>query len=190
MPQQGKSYIRTEAGPLIKTDNPLDVAVKGDAWMSFSTPQGQVYSRDGRMKMLSTGDPVSVTGNAILDVGGAPIVLQSGRWCAQDIERRRDLPEWCTGWGDRPYTIPADADLAYAGTSGVIPSKPAQPVVDDNSVGVVQGMIEGSNVDAMTEMTRLISISRAFEQVNNLLSQQEATVSEAIKTLGSKTDDA
>ncbi|XMD06655.1 flagellar basal body rod protein FlgF [Brucella melitensis] len=59
-------------------------------------------------------------------------------------------------------------------------------MVDDNSVGVVQGMIEGSNVDAMTEMTRLISISRAFEQVNNLLSQQEATVSEAIKTLGSK----
>lgn len=37
----GKSYIRTEAGPLIKTDNPLDVAVKGDAWMSFSTRKGR-----------------------------------------------------------------------------------------------------------------------------------------------------
>ncbi len=68
----------------------------------------------------------------------------------------------------------------------MIPNKPAQPVADDNSVGVVQGMIEGSNVDAMTEMTRLISVSRAFEQVNNLLSQQESTVSEAIKTLGSR----
>jgi flagellar basal-body rod protein FlgF len=54
------------------------------------------------------------------------------------------------------------------------------------SVGVVQGMIEGSNVDGMTEMTRLISVSRAFEQVNNLLSQQESTVAEAIRTLGSK----
>ncbi len=51
-------------------------------------------------------------------------------------------------------------------------------------------MIEGSNVDGMTEMTRLISVSRAFEQVNNLLSQQESTVAEAIRTLGSKTDDA
>ncbi|ABX63329.1 flagellar hook-basal body protein [Brucella suis 63/252] len=172
----GKSYIRTEAGPLIKTDNPLDVAVKGDAWMSFSTPQGQVYSRDGRMKMLSTGDLVSVTGNAILDVGGAPRISSDGAIYQNGVQ------VGVIGL----YTIPADADLAYAGTSGVIPSKPAQPVVDDNSVGVVQGMIEGSNVDAMTEMTRLISISRAFEQVNNLLSQQEATVSEAIKTLGSK----
>ncbi len=59
-------------------------------------------------------------------------------------------------------------------------------MADDNSVGVVQGMIEGSNVDAMTEMTRLISVSRAFEQVNNLLAQQETTVSEAIKILGSR----
>ncbi|EEY03076.1 flagellar basal-body rod protein FlgF [Brucella neotomae] len=182
----GKSYIRTEAGPLIKTDNPLDVAVKGDAWMSFSTPQGQVYSRDGRMKMLSTGDLVSVTGNAILDVGGAPIVLNPGggapRISSDGAIYQNGVQVGAIGL----YTIPADADLAYAGTSGVIPSKPAQPVVDDNSVGVVQGMIESSNVDAMTEMTRLISISRAFEQVNNLLSQQEATVSEAIKTLGSK----
>ncbi|EEW90282.1 flagellar basal body rod protein, partial [Brucella suis bv. 4 str. 40] len=143
----GKSYIRTEAGPLIKTDNPLDVAVKGDAWMSFSTPQGQVYSRDGRMKMLSTGDLVSVTGNAILDVGGAPRISSDGAIYQNGVQ------VGVIGL----YTIPADADLAYAGTSGVIPSKPAQPVVDDNSVGVVQGMIEGSNVDAMTEMTRLIS---------------------------------
>ncbi|MCY1544320.1 hypothetical protein D9M68_801950 [compost metagenome] len=67
-----------------------------------------------------------------------------------------------------------------------MPNKPAQPVVDDMSAGVVQGMIEGSNVDGMTEMTRLISVSRAFEQVNNLLGQQENTVAEAIRTLGSK----
>ncbi len=71
----GKSFIRTEAGPMIKTDNPLDVAVKGDVWMSISTPQGQIYTRDGRMNMLPTGDLVSVTGHPVLDVGGAPIVL-------------------------------------------------------------------------------------------------------------------
>ncbi|MGK9277082.1 flagellar hook-basal body complex protein, partial [Brucella intermedia] len=71
----GKSFIRTEAGPMIKTDNPLDVAVKGDVWMSVSTPQGQIYTRDGRMNMLPTGDLVTVTGHPVLDVGGAPIVL-------------------------------------------------------------------------------------------------------------------
>lgn len=182
----GKSYIRTEAGPLIKTDNPLDVAVKGDVWMAVATPQGQVYTRDGRMKMTNTGDLVSVTGNAILDVGGAPVVLDANGG-APEISSDGVIYQNGAQIGSIGlYSIPEDADLVYAGNSGVMPSKAAVAVVDDNSVGLMQGMIEGSNVDAMTEMTRLISVSRAFEQVNNLLSQQENTVSEAIRTLGSK----
>ncbi|MFD1790505.1 flagellar basal-body rod protein FlgF [Ochrobactrum teleogrylli] len=182
----GKSYIRTEPGPLVKTDNPLDIAVKGDAWLSLNTPQGQIYTRDGRMKMLATGELVSMMGYSVLDVGGAPIMLNpdggAPKISADGAVYQNGAQIGALGL----YSIPADAELKYAGNSGVIPNKAAAPIFDDNSIGVVQGMIEGSNVDAMTEMTRLISVSRAFEQVNNLLTQQEATVSEAIKTLGSK----
>lgn len=182
----GKSYIRTEAGPLIKTDNPLDVAVKGDAWMAVSTPQGQVYTRDGRMKMMMTGDLVSVMGHAVLDVGGAPIVLDPNGGAPKISSDGAIYQNGAQIGAIGLYSIPTDAELKYAGNSGVVSNKPAVPIVDSNSVGVVQGMIEGSNVDAMTEMTRLISVSRAFEQVNNLLTQQESTVAEAIRTLGSK----
>ena len=182
----GKSFIRTEAGPLIETGNPFDVAVKGNVWMSVSTPQGQVYTRDGRMKMMPTGELVSMTGNAILDVGGAPIVLNPNGAAPKISSDGAIYQNGAQIGAIGLYSIPEDADLNYAGNSGVVANKPAMPVVDDNSVGVVQGMIEGSNVDAMTEMTRLISVSRAFEQVNNLLAQQENTVADAIRTLGSK----
>jgi len=182
----GKSYIRTEAGPLIKTDNPLDVAVKGDVWMAVSTPQGQVYTRDGRMKMMMTGDLVSVMGNAVLDVGGAPIVLDPNGGAPKISSDGAIYQNGAQIGAIGLYSIPKDAELKYDGNSGVLSNKPAVPIVDNNSVGLVQGMIEGSNVDAMTEMTRLISVSRAFEQVNNLLTQQESTVAEAIRTLGSK----
>ncbi|MCX2697485.1 flagellar basal-body rod protein FlgF [Ochrobactrum chromiisoli] len=182
----GKSYIRTEAGPLIKTDNPLDVAVKGDVWMAVSTPQGQVYTRDGRMKMMMTGDLVSVMGNAVLDAGGAPIVLDPNGGAPKISSDGAIYQNGAQIGAIGLYSIPEDAELKYAGNSGVVSNKPAVPIVDNNNVGLVQGMIEGSNVDAMTEMTRLISVSRAFEQVNNLLTQQESTVAEAIRTLGSK----
>ncbi|MFI3903174.1 flagellar basal-body rod protein FlgF [Ochrobactrum sp. S1502_03] len=182
----GKSYIRTEAGPLIKTDNPLDVAVKGDVWMAVSTPQGQVYTRDGRMKMMMTGDLVSVMGNAVLDAGGAPIVLDPNGGAPKISSDGAIYQNGAQIGAIGFYSIPEDAELKYAGNSGVVSNKPAVPIVDNNNVGLVQGMIEGSNVDAMTEMTRLISVSRAFEQVNNLLTQQESTVAEAIRTLGSK----
>ncbi|PWL17326.1 flagellar basal-body rod protein FlgF [Falsochrobactrum shanghaiense] len=182
----GKSFIRTEAGPLIETGNPLDVAVKGDVWMSVATPQGQVYTRDGRMKMMPTGELVSVSGNAILDVGGAPIVLDPDGGAPKISSDGAVYQNGNQIGAIGLYSIPADAELTYAGNSGVVSDKPVMPVVDDMSAGVVQGAIEGSNVDGMTEMTRLISVSRAFEQVNNLLTQQENTLAEAIKTLGSR----
>lgn len=182
----GKSYIRTAPGPMIETGNPLDVAVKGDVWMSVSTPQGQIYTRDGRMKMLATGDLVSLTGNPILDVGGQPIVLDPNAGAPEISSDGAIYQNGNQLAAIGLYAIPADAGLTYAGNSGVIPDKPAAPVVDDMSAGIVQGMIEGSNVDGMTEMTRLISVSRAFEQINNLLTQQENTVADAIKTLGSR----
>ena len=45
----GDTYITREAGSLTKTDNPLDVAVQGNAWFAVQTPSGTVYTRDGRM---------------------------------------------------------------------------------------------------------------------------------------------
>jgi flagellar basal-body rod protein FlgF len=46
---QGESFISRRAGVPIKTDNPLDVAVQGKGWMALQTPDGTVYTKDGRM---------------------------------------------------------------------------------------------------------------------------------------------
>ncbi|KXF76030.1 flagellar biosynthesis protein FlgF [Paramesorhizobium deserti] len=182
----GKSYIRTEPGPIIQTDNPLDVAVKGDAWLSLATPQGQVYTRDGRMRMTPEGELVSVMGHPVLDAGGQPIVINPNGGAPKISSDGAIYQNGAQVGGVGLFSIASDAKLIYAGNSAVIPDVPAQPVVDDMSVGVVQGAIEGSNVDGVMEMTRLISVSRAFEQVDALLRQQENTLTEAVKTLGSK----
>ncbi len=71
----GSGVIKRSSGQFVKTGNPLDVAVKGDGWLSVATPSGQAYTRDGRMRMNAAGDLVSMTGARILDVGGGPIQL-------------------------------------------------------------------------------------------------------------------
>ena len=71
----GSAVIKRSAGQFVKTGNPLDVAVKGDGWLSIQTPNGQAYTRDGRMRMATAGDLVSMTGAPILDAGGAAIQL-------------------------------------------------------------------------------------------------------------------
>ena len=61
----GSEYISLKTGAFVQTDNPLDVAVKGDAWLSIDTPNGAVYTRDGRMQMTTDGALQSLNGNAL-----------------------------------------------------------------------------------------------------------------------------
>jgi flagellar basal-body rod protein FlgF len=59
-------------------------------------------------------------------------------------------------------------------------------VTDRSDVGVAQGFLEESNVNPVLEMTRLIAVQRAFENVAALMRQTESSTDDAIKTLGSK----
>lgn len=61
-----------------------------------------------------------------------------------------------------------------------------EPITDRANVGVTQGFVEESNVNPVLEMTRLIMVQRAFENVAALMRQTAASSDDAIKTLGSK----
>jgi flagellar basal-body rod protein FlgF len=50
---------------------------------------------------------------------------------------------------------------------------------------VVQGFVEGSNVNPIMEMTKLITVTRAFDGINAASEKSEASLTDAIKTLGS-----
>jgi flagellar basal-body rod protein FlgF len=65
-----------------------------------------------------------------------------------------------------------------------VPDVPAEPVVDFVGTGVVQGYIENANVNPVLEMTRLISVTRAFEAMTAAADQSDRKLSDAIKALG------
>lgn len=178
------TYLSRKTGALVQTSQLLDVGVQGDGWLSIQTPSGTVYTRDGRMKMLETGELQTLTGYSVLDAGGSPITLdprsndiQIGQNGAITQNKRR---MGTIGL----HKIPDNANLTRFENSGVIPDQPAQPVVDFTSDGVMQGFSEESNVNPMFEMTRLLLVQRNFEAVCNSLSTTEATYLDAIKTLG------
>lgn len=49
----GSKVIKQSPGDIVKTGNAFDVAIKGNGWLSVSTAAGQVYTRDGRLRMTS-----------------------------------------------------------------------------------------------------------------------------------------
>ena len=82
------------------------------------------------------------------------------------------------------FALDERAKLTRAGNSGFTTDKPAEPILDFTQNGVIQGAIEGANVNPIQEMTKLIAVTRSFDGVNNEVTQTENSVTDAIKTLG------
>lgn len=180
----GNSYISRDAGPLTRTDNPLDVAVEGDAWLALETPAGVVYTRDGRMKMLETGELQSLNGYPILDVGGAPLLLNPDAGPPLIARDGMITQEGQQVGALGLFTIDEAAKLTRYDNSGVIPDRPATPALEFTATGVVQGFTEGANVNPVMELTKLIMVSRNFESASAMIQESESSLQEAIRILG------
>lgn len=180
---QGEAYVMRNQGPIAHTGNNLDVAVDGDGWFALEAPDGTVYTRDGRFYMTDNGDLQSVNGYSVLDSGGAPITLDPTGGPVE-IGENGGISQGGQRLGVIGlFAIPADAKLTRHDNSAVISDKPADPVVDMTASSVRQGYVEGSNVNSIVEMTRLIEASRAFDQATAALGQDDQLTQEAIKSL-------
>ncbi len=181
----GSDYLSRQIGGLVKTDNSLDFAIQGDGWFGIQTPAGAAYTRDGRARVDDSGTLRTLNGDPILDAGGAPILVDTAGGplvvSSDGMISQNGRQVGAIGL----FAIDPNATLRRAENSGVVPDKPARPILDFTLDGVVQGAVESSNVGPVKEMTRLIEVTRAFDGVAAESTQSESSVQDAIKTLGS-----
>lgn len=177
------AHFLQQSGSLQETGNPLDVAIQGNAFFAIATPAGFAYTRDGRMKITPEGDLQSITGFPILDIGGAPIQLNP---VGGPIEVRPDGTIRQDGQNRGAlglFELPPNAKLTRYGTSGFTADIAALPAVDTTETRLHQGYLEGSNVNPMLEMVRLIEVTRTFQAISNSVETTDRTLSDAIRTL-------
>lgn len=182
--ETGGTYLSRQAGGLIRTDNPFDIAVQGNAWLSIDQNGQQVYTRDGRMTMGANGDLQTLNGDSILDAGGAAIVLNPNDGAPQIARDGAIFQNGQRVGAIGLFEIEDGAKLSRAGSSGVVPDRPAIPALDFAAVGIHQGFIEQSNVNPVLEMTQLIEIHRKFEALTNSLETADETLKRTISELG------
>ncbi len=183
-PAAGRDYITTAAGPLSRTGGPLDLAVRGAGWFALQSPDGPVYTRDGRFEMATTGELRSVNGYPVLDASGAPISVEAAGGpiaiAGDGMISQRGRQVGAMGL----FAFPPGADLTRYDNSSVIPDQPAIPVLDFVANGIVQGYVEQSNVNPVRELTRLIEVQRAFDNITASADMIDGARLDAIKTLG------
>jgi flagellar basal-body rod protein FlgF len=184
----GEDYISPVQGAVTKTDNPLDVAVQGEGWLAIRTPNGVAYTRDGRMKMLGTGELQTVEGYPVLDAGNSPIVLDPT--LGPPTIFRDGMINQSANQGFNQvgaiglFSIDRAATLTRGPNSSVIPSIAAKPILDFTNNGIEQGYLENANINPITELTKLIAASRSFESVTSVNDTLDSAQKDAIRTLG------
>jgi flagellar basal-body rod protein FlgF len=169
-------------GSLTQTGAPLDVAIDGKGFLKISTASGTRYTRDGRFKLDPTGKLVTQDGDAVQGDGG-DITLDPKKG-AVAISSNGEISQSGQVVGklavvsfDSLSALSKDGANLYRNDSNLT----EQPAT---SATLKQGMLEGSNVQPITQITRLIEINQAYNAVSIMMSSTASLSNAAIQRLG------
>jgi flagellar basal-body rod protein FlgF/flagellar basal-body rod protein FlgG len=174
-------------GSAEQTKNPLDVAIDGSGFLVVQTPAGERYTRDGGLQINNQGQLVNASGFQVLGNSG-PITFQptdkevtiasDGNITVLEGINRMDSVRGklrMVSFTQAQRLVKEGANLYTAGEGNT-----ARP---DITSRVRQGFVEKSNVNSVTEMSRMIEITRTYTQISALLQQQSDLRRSAIEKL-------
>lgn len=165
-------------GGMSTTGGTFDFAIQGDGFFLVNTPQGQRLTRAGSFTPSAEGTLVTPDGNPLLDAGGTPVTVPAGQ-----IALAADGTLSANGQPFARIGLWAPVDpLALRHQSGTLFDGGAvQPA---EGATLLQGMLEDSNVDPVTEVSRMIEVQRAYELGQGFLDREDERMRGVIQTLG------
>jgi flagellar basal-body rod protein FlgF len=169
-------------GALRRTGAPFDVALEGEGFFSVQGRNGEPqYTRDGAFVLSAAGGLVTRDGLNVLNAQGQPIVLdpqgESPSIDAQGVVR-------INGAEVARLQVVSFAQPEQLFKVGDNLWEPRGQAVADFEGVVVQGALEGSNVRAVVELTRIMEISRAYESAARIVRSADDLRQRAIDRLG------
>ena len=161
-------------GPIQHTGNALDVAIDGNGFFAVQTANGLRYTRNGAFQLNASGQIVTSAGDPVLG-NGRPITLQPGdhqisinRDGIISVRQGNSTAE--TQRGQITLANFTNGQLQKDGKNYFAPVNNAQPQTTNSTV--VQGALEKSNVSGVLEISRMIEVTRSYQQVAAMMKQQ------------------
>ena len=153
-------------GSVTPTGNPLDVAIQDQGLFAVLDADGQeAYTRAGKFQLNAQGILVTTAGHKVLDDQGRMIQFPLG---SKDIQIQANGSNWVTLEGQLTETAVARLKLVNPKLhdlerqpNGLFTAIEELEPSDD--VQVLQGSIEGSNVNAAQAMVQMIAQNRLFD---------------------------
>ncbi|MGQ7958669.1 flagellar basal body rod protein FlgF [Pseudomonas sp. SP16.1] len=175
-------------GSLQETGRDLDVAVGGKGWIAVQAADGsEAYVRTASLNIDALG--VLRTGNGLPVMGNAgPIAVPP----EQKVEIGQDGTISIRALGEDPNVLAEvdriklvnpDPKSLEKGSDGLIRLRGQAEAPADATVQVTSGFLESSNVNAVEEMTAILSLSRQFELQVKMMRTAEDNASSMARVL-------
>ena len=173
--------VNMSQGVLQQTGGRFDLAIEGEGFFMIQTPDGNQLTRAGAFTASPEGALVTAEGFPVLDAGGAPIAMPPG---ATQVTVARDGTMSADGQPVAQVGIflPVDPNelIEVAGTR----FKTTQAPQATEGGTIFQGFLEGSNVNPVMEITRMIAVQRAYEMGQSFLESEDSRIKSVVQTIG------
>lgn len=168
-------------GGMLQTGNALDVAIKGRGFFQVLMPDGNLaYTRDGTFQKSAEGELVTANGYSIqpsiqipqdaqsvtIGADGTVSVQLPGQAQPSSVGNL-DTVDFVNPTGLQPIGENLYIETASSGTAN--PGTPGQ----DGFGSLVQGALEGSNVNVVAELVNMIETQRAYEMNSKAISTND-----------------
>ncbi|MCP4296279.1 MAG: flagellar basal-body rod protein FlgF [Proteobacteria bacterium] len=147
-------------GKFKATANPMDLALRTEGYFEVSTERGARYTRNGQFMQSPEGFLVTNSGDKVMGQKG-PIQFKGKDFSVGSdgtILVDKKLVDVL-----KIVNFENPENLQRMGNSYWVPSHSSQKMMEMQNFAIDQGIIEGSNVDSVKEMVKMISVNRSYE---------------------------
>lgn len=177
------SYTVFEQGELNPTNNTFDIGIRGKAMLEVMTPNGPRYTRKGNLSIDNEGFLTTSDGHRVLagESTGDNSFISIPPGQKVTISTEGDLFTKNGKFGKLSIVEFKDYHtLKKEGSSFFINNAPENIVRENVKSTVHQGFIEGSNVNAISEMSELIKAHRHFENIQKAINTYDSISNKGI----------
>ena len=170
-----------DQGQLEMTNNNFDLALKGSGFFVVSNERGEFLTRNGAFTISGVGELVTFEGDRVMGLNG-PIFIESTNFLVNEFGEVIQDGEIT----DKIQTV------AFTNVSDVM--KVGSSLYKEKAVltgekvefegEIVQGFLEQSNADSVTEMIQMIEMNRNYQNSQKVITTIDEMIGKSVTELG------
>ncbi len=168
-----------EQGALNQTGGTFDLAVEGEGFFQVETGRGPRLTRAGAFSTDANGALLTPNGDRVLNEAGTPVFVPPG----QDVHIASDGTISAEGQpvGRIGLFMPVERTDLHREDGVLFRSEQGvEPVLNPR---ILQGFLEGSNVNPVHQMARMVEIQRSYEMGQSFLDAEDQRIRDSINVL-------